>query len=133
MANADKKYTEKYSSNAKAGAGFKANPQQGFTGNNAQQTQASMEEMMKSAGEQWGENLKNILVSSAISKVFGDIAQGNYGEIGNNYIDVLNAFSEGIEASNMALIASENNVNFLPAGSEIKPDQPSLSVSKLAD
>lgn len=101
------------------------------TGSKAQKGLSGLEDTFQQMGEQLGENLTNILVSTAVAKVFDNISQGNYGTVGNNYIDVLNAFSEGIEASNMALLAGESTTNFLPAGSEQKPETASLTVSKL--
>jgi len=129
MASADKKYTDKYAGNGNGKASQKKATD--VSGSNAQKGFGTLEQTMRDMGEQLGDNLTNVMVATALSKVFSNLANGDYGTVGNNYIDVLQAFSEGIESSNLALLASENTTNFLPAGSNPVPENQSLTVSKL--
>lgn len=122
MANADKKYTEKYSNgNGKASAGANAGKGKTTTQVNAESTQSLIQEQVNSAKNALKNNMKREIIGGAIRECFAELAQGDFGDA-SAYLDIISDFTESIESNSLAIEAYECKGNFLLNASEMKSE-----------
>lgn len=114
----DKKYTDRV--NGKATTAKTATKT--TTAHNAEQAQGLIQEQVGKAKNALKNQIKQEIVGGAIKEAFAELAQGDFGDIASQYLNVISDFTESIESTSLAIEAYEYQPNFLLTGSEQKSE-----------
>ncbi|MBD1926496.1 hypothetical protein H6F74_09600 [Trichocoleus sp. FACHB-90] len=98
---------------------------------NAEQGSSNIQAKLDEARQTVRKSTKNYIVGGGIGDALQDIAAGDFGDIGNDVIDALNAFVSGIDNAHLTLEAAESDPKYLlPSESSNLSSLPSYSTTE---
>lgn len=85
---------------------------------NAQQGLSNVQQKLNEARQKVRQSTKDFIFGGGISDALQDIANGDFGDLGNEIFDALDVFIDGIDDQRLALETRETEPKkMLPAGS----------------